>query len=115
MMIRFRILLSKSTCAATSRGPPLGFAAAAGTGVPHGRAVQVDTIKPKLIPHGTKRLKLEYNGQLSNFGFKFNLRCYTMGAAPRLRPPRPPPASHLEPLLPFNGVQALVGQCRLDR
>ena len=27
---------------------------------------------------------------------------------PRLRPPRPPPANHLEPLLPFNGVEAMV-------
>jgi len=41
-----------------------------------GRAVQVDPIKPKLKPPGTKRLKLEYDGLLSNFGFKFNLRCY---------------------------------------
>ena len=27
---------------------------------------------------------------------------------PRLRPPRPPPANHLEPLLPFNGVEAMA-------
>ena len=43
-----------------------------------GRAVQVDPIKPKLKPPGTKRLKLEYDGQLSNFGFKFNLRRYNL-------------------------------------
>ena len=27
---------------------------------------------------------------------------------PRLRPPRPPPANHFEPLLPFNGVEAMA-------
>ena len=27
---------------------------------------------------------------------------------PRLRPPRPPPSNHLEPLLPFNGVEAMA-------
>ena len=36
-------------------------------------------LKPKLKPPGTKRLKLEYDGLLSNFGFKFNLRRYTKG------------------------------------
>ena len=35
-------------------------------------------MKPKLKPPGTKRLKLEYDGLLSNFAFKFNLRRYTM-------------------------------------
>ena len=42
----------------------------------HGRAVQVDPIKPKLklpLP-GTKRLKLKWNEPLSNFAFKFKLR-----------------------------------------
>jgi hypothetical protein len=42
--------------------------------------VQVDTIKPKLKAPGTKRLKLDYDGPLSNFGFKFNLRRYSLGA-----------------------------------
>jgi hypothetical protein len=41
------------------------------------RAVQVDPIKPKLKPPGTKRLKLEHDVPLSNFAFKFNLRRYT--------------------------------------
>jgi len=36
----------------------------------------VDPTKPKLEPPGTKRLKLEQDGLLSNFGFKFNLRRY---------------------------------------
>jgi len=46
----------------------------------HGRAVQVDPIKPTLKPPGTKRLKLECDGLLSNFGFKFSSRRYTMAA-----------------------------------
>jgi len=39
--------------------------------------VHVDPFKPKFKPPGTKRLKPEYDGLLSNSGFKFNLRCYT--------------------------------------
>jgi len=39
--------------------------------------VQVDPLKPKLKPPVTKRLKLKYDGLLSNIGFKFNLRCYS--------------------------------------
>jgi len=42
--------------------------------------VQLDPIKPKLKPPGTKRLKLEYDGMLSDFGFKSNLRRYIKGA-----------------------------------
>jgi hypothetical protein len=34
-------------------------------------------MKHKLKPLGTKRLKLEYDGLLLNFGFKFSLRRYT--------------------------------------
>jgi len=41
--------------------------------------VQVDPVKPTSKPHGTKRLKLEYDGLLSNFGLKFNLRHYVKG------------------------------------
>jgi len=40
--------------------------------------VQVDPIKPSLKAPGTKRLKLIYDGPLSNFTFKFNLHRYTM-------------------------------------
>jgi hypothetical protein len=43
-----------------------------------GRAVQVDPVKPKLEPHGTKRLNLICDVLLSNFAFKFNLRQYTL-------------------------------------
>jgi len=40
--------------------------------------VQVDPIKPRLKPLGTKRLKLECGILLSTSAFKFNLRRYTM-------------------------------------
>jgi hypothetical protein len=39
--------------------------------------VQVDPIKPTLIPPETKRLKVNNDESLSNFAFKFNLRRYT--------------------------------------
>ena len=42
----------------------------------HGRAVQVDPIKPTLKAPGTKRLKLKYDKLLSSFAFNFNLRRY---------------------------------------
>ena len=41
--------------------------------------MQVDPIKPTLKAPVTKRLKLKYDGPLSNIAFKFNLRRYTMG------------------------------------
>ena len=43
-----------------------------------GEAVQVDPIKPKWKAPRTERLKLQYDALLSNFGFKFNLRRYTL-------------------------------------
>jgi hypothetical protein len=48
--------------------------------VNRGRAVQVDPIKPKLKPPGTKRLKLNCDALLSTSAFKLNLRRYTAGA-----------------------------------
>ena len=45
-----------------------------------GKEVQVDPMRPKLKPPGIKRLKLGYDGLLSNFGFKFNLRRYNLAA-----------------------------------
>ena len=39
--------------------------------------MQVDPIKPKLKPPGTKRLKLQCDIMLSTSAFKFNLRLYT--------------------------------------
>jgi hypothetical protein len=46
--------------------------------------VQVDRIKPKLKPPGTKRLKLKCDGLLLSFAFKCNLRRYT-----KVIPPKP--------------------------
>jgi len=43
----------------------------------HGQAVQVESMKPKLKPPGSKRLKLKWEILLSNSAFKFNLRRYT--------------------------------------
>jgi hypothetical protein len=40
------------------------------------RAVQVEPIKPTLKAPGPQRLKLEFDGLLSNFAFKLNLRRY---------------------------------------
>jgi len=42
--------------------------------------VQVAPIKPTLKAPGSKRLKLNFYGPLSNFAFKFNLRRYTKAA-----------------------------------
>jgi len=39
--------------------------------------VQVDPIKPKLTPPGTKQLTIRCDELLSIFAFKFNLRRYT--------------------------------------
>ena len=39
--------------------------------------MQVDPIKPKLKPPGTKRLKLIYDGPVSKFAFKINFRRHT--------------------------------------
>ena len=41
--------------------------------------MQAAPIKPKLKAPRTKRLKLKYDGPLSNFAFNFNLCCYTGG------------------------------------
>ena len=39
--------------------------------------MQVDPMKLKLKPPGTKRLQLKYHILLSNYAFKFNMRRYT--------------------------------------
>ena len=41
--------------------------------------MQVDPVKPALKAPGIKRLKLEFDEPLSNFAFKFNLRCFSWG------------------------------------
>ena len=48
--------------------------------VGHGRAVQVNPMKPKLKPPGTERLKLQCDTLLSTSAFKTNLRRYSTGA-----------------------------------
>jgi hypothetical protein len=60
----------------------------------HGKAVQVDPIKPTLKARrtntlkarGTKRLKLGYDKMLSSFAFNCNLRRYTTASACGTRP-----------------------------
>jgi len=42
----------------------------------YGRAVQIDPMKPVLKAPGTMLLKPICDERLSNFAFKFNLRCY---------------------------------------
>jgi hypothetical protein len=44
----------------------------------HGRAVQIDFIKPTLKAPGPKRLKPKYDEPASKFAFRFNLRRYDM-------------------------------------
>jgi hypothetical protein len=44
---------------------------------PHGRAVQVDPIKPTLQALGTKLLKLKHDKLSSSVTFNFNLSRYT--------------------------------------
>jgi hypothetical protein len=39
--------------------------------------VQVEPITPTLKAPGPQRLKLKFDGLLSNFAFKFNMRRYT--------------------------------------
>jgi hypothetical protein len=43
-----------------------------------GKAVHVDLTTPPFKAPGTKRVKLQYDTLLSNFGLKFNLRRYTL-------------------------------------
>jgi len=50
-----------------------------------GEAVQVDPMKPKMKPPGTKRLKLKWEILLSISAFKFNLRRYRAVRMLRLR------------------------------
>ena len=51
-----------------------------------GTAVQLDPITSTLKAPGTKRLKLKYEKQLSNFGFNFNLRSCILVRPCRLTP-----------------------------
>jgi len=49
----------------------------------HGRAVQVDPVKPMLKPPGTKHLKLKCDILLSTSAFRFHLRRYSTGSSAR--------------------------------
>jgi hypothetical protein len=69
--------------------------------------VQVDPIKPKLKPPGTKRLNVKYDILLSSSAFKFNLRRYKEGAEQRrvLQPEHPGGSAqgkvvHVDPMKP---------------
>jgi hypothetical protein len=46
-----------------------------------GKAVQVDPVKPKLKPPGTKHLKLKCDMLLSTSAFKFNVCRYNWGTS----------------------------------
>ena len=79
-----------------------GFVEGAAEGV-FGAAASVASAALALASDLTDRLA-SYGGQsVDDDGLVQRLR----GAGPpRLRPPRPPPASLLEPILPYNGVEA---------
>jgi len=64
-----------------------------------GRAVQVDPIKPKLKPPGTKLLKLKIDILLLTSAFKFNLRRYASGGSWSWPSRRPTSAHRLAPLV----------------
>jgi hypothetical protein len=79
----------------------------------HGRAVQVEPIKPTSKAPGIKRLKPQHEKLLSKFAFNFNLRHYSMdrdaaaGVRDRLRDARfaaqddaPGRAVQLDPIKP---------------
>ena len=65
-------------------------AQAAGRARAQGGALQVDPIKPKLKPPGTKRLKLNYD-ELLSISLQLLLSNSTCAATPRAGPKPPPP------------------------
>ena len=73
------ILLSNSTCAATSWPSPRCRPSSSCPCTPSsGTAVQVDPINLTLKAPGTKRSQREYDEPLSNFAFKFIVRRYIL-------------------------------------
>ena len=68
-------LLAGANAAARALGEPQLLLPREGSYL--GGAVQVDPIKPKLKPPGTKLLKLKIDLLLSTSASKFNLRRYT--------------------------------------
>ena len=70
---------SKTLPAGVPDGPvrvPVGVGPAPGARGLQGEAVQLDPIKPKLKPPGTKHSKLKCDDLVSNFAFNFGLRRY---------------------------------------
>ena len=61
----------------------------------HGRAVQVDPMKPTLKAHGTQRLILLCDEPLSQFALNFNLRRYTTAGLGPYAPVLPNPTAGL--------------------
>jgi len=77
----------------------------------HGRAVQVDPIKPTLKAPVSKSLKLKYDKPVSNVAFKFNLRHYTM--AVRHGGDSPGPAAYCDAAAAAAAAAAAkVGCCK---
>jgi len=74
----FKFNLRRYDAAAGGAGPPRAFTRAGRHAPVQGGAVQVDPIIPTLKEPGTERSKLKHEDLLSNFGFKFNLRRYSM-------------------------------------
>ena len=73
--------------------------------------MQVDPIKPKLKPPGTKRLKLKYDILLSTSAFKFNLRRFIQYGAPPPQygqPPPPPGYGYGAPPPPAHGCEGPI-------
>ena len=72
---------------------------AGGGGAPgHGKAVQVDLIKPKLKPPRRKRLKLRCDVPLSNLALKSHMHRYIMAGGENVF---------------FHGAAGTVGRCKL--
>jgi hypothetical protein len=76
--------------------------------------VQLDPMKPKFKPPGTKRLKLKCDILLSTSAFKFNLRRYTEGAwtKPVMIPITPSGFAVWGPVWHLDDA---VGWCKLTR
>jgi hypothetical protein len=67
----------------------------------HGRAVQVDPMKPTLKAPGSKRLNLKQLKLLSCFAFNFNMRRYTVDRYDHSL------------FVAGNSLVIMVGMCRL--
>ena len=72
------MLPSMSTCAFTTRPPPVCAQRSCRAGGDTGKAVQVEPMKPLLKAPGAKRLKPKCDKLLSSFAFNFNLRPYNV-------------------------------------